>query len=279
MTTQFRQGTMLSESAESNRHFAYHSIVVAAVVASATTAVSLNGFSHSTGYHCHYTVGFVQNTFVVLPALVCVTAILVANLLSLRNIFTMLHQFTPSLSEQFDAEAGAVATVGSESALPLPPAPETDERWLSLNLCFCVCGGCLGSELETFLRLSKFSQRTVRRILLTQLNFILVFGTAFVIFGLGLSGVGTDVTLSLLLIVAPMNSLLWVYTDGRAVSYWRQRLCGGLLADGALRDDQSFVFSDDYGSSQASSPPQSSHARTSADAVPGRGSSVQMSHV
>lgn len=233
LSARLRRGEASCDVMDTRRHFVYYTFVCGVVVVCSTLGLVLNGTTQDpSAFHCHYTAGPIENWLVVFPALASVFTILVANMFSLHYIMTMLKQFSPSLSEQ----------LGGDVELTMPES----ERWLSLKGCYCLCGCCLREEIETFTRLTTFTQRTIRRILLTQLNVVVVFGVSFVIFGLGEVSVGTFVTLSLILVCAPLNSLLWVYTDTAAIKAWQCLMSGHSLPDG--KTDR-FSFPSQHGGS------------------------------
>lgn len=245
MTIKFRQGQDICDKRDGNRHFAYHVFVLLVVISSALAALLVPGGieQDSEAFHCHYMLGQLHNLIVSAPVVV----ILLANVVCLKNIFNMLSQFAPSLSEQVDSDHVDALTSSVSASTSL------EKRWLSLRICTCVCGCCFGTHLTNFTRLNLFTQRTVRRILLTQLNYLIVFASVIVIFELGEKNAAIFTALSLLLVFVPLNSLLWVYTDPQAMEAWRCLLTGKPIANSRAsssssgRDSSFDITSSEYG--------------------------------
>jgi hypothetical protein len=213
ITTKFRTGERNSNLVESNRHIAYHLFVFLVVAMSAFIPYRYDEIVQDEGdFHCHYAIG-PSELFIFLPALLSIVTVVVTNVYSMRNILTMMSAFMPTSGQHNDElrdsagrrTDGETTHCGCLSALL--EAAHTVSAWLRRTH-------------DTFRRFDPYTRKTVFRITMQPLLYLLLLVSAFVLLATTPAAVGNFATLSLVLVMAPANAALWIFNDEVAVRAW-----------------------------------------------------------
>lgn len=241
ITSKFKTGEHMSNYSESNRHIVYHLFAILIIVLVAVVPYIYDDSTQTNGaYHCHYELG-PSEIFIFLPALLSIVTVMVANIYSVRNILTMMAVFMPTSGQNNDIlERVSAKAKGSGAVTRGSDVDGSDDADQQSNICCSCCGYfdvCAWFEQlavvrffwhssDTYQRFDAYTRRTVMRIVIQPLLYTCLLIISATLRVTTSSSVGNFATLSLILVMAPANAILWIFNDDIAISAWLCMLTG-----------------------------------------------------
>ena len=187
-------------------------------------------------FHCHYTYGPFQFVTVVLPTVVSGVVIAICNFSSWRNILTMLRNLMPSETNELIRRSTAVGGGGAGAgaggrATTTTATGAGGAVWVDPGE-----GGWFSEYRDIFRRLDTPTRLTVVRIMLTPLIYLLFFLATILLYCVE-ERLVYIITLSLIMLITPLNALLWVVTDVQCMRNYKRLLTEGMYSSGLEEDE------------------------------------------